>query len=185
MSSNFCMTFLTFSKKHVFYEDFQNVCNVLTWCILERIFNFGSTTICAHLTILNLWKPKKTGGAKKFPTTFDRFLKIGFRGQNRGAGGQKSVFRGNFFEDFYNMQWAQKPIVRRYVVSSSTTKPPNSSALGHRIVENWPRSFCKKIAKNCLNISSWETQNRAHFVRRYLKHAVSSEAVTVAFASMQ
>ncbi len=29
------------------------------------------------------------------------------------------------------------------------------------------------------------TQYRAHFVRRYLKHAMSSEAVTVAFASLQ
>ncbi len=30
-----------------------------------------------------------------------------------------------------------------------------------------------------------ETQNWAHFVRRYLKHAVSSEAVTVAVVSIQ
>ncbi len=35
-----------------------------------------------------------------------------------------SIFRGKFFEDLYNMQRAQKPIVRRYVVPSSTTKPP-------------------------------------------------------------
>ncbi len=39
-----------------------------------------------------------------------------------------------------------------------------------------------KISITC---SEPNAQNRAHFVRRYLKHAVSSEAVTVVFASMQ
>ncbi len=60
------------------------------------------------------------------------------------------------------MQWAQKPIVRRYVVSNSTTKPPNISSLGHRIVENWPRTFCKKKGSNFslwmlkIEVTLWE-----------------------------
>ncbi len=56
-------------------------------------------------------------------------------------------FQRQVFEDFYNMQYAQELIVRRCVVSSSTTKPPNISSLGHRIVENWLGTFCQKIVQ--------------------------------------
>ncbi len=38
-----------------------------------------------------------------------------------------TILRDKFFKDFYNMQWAQKPILRRYFVSNSTTEPQISA----------------------------------------------------------
>ncbi len=94
-----------------------------------------------------------------------------------------SIFRGKFFEDFYNMHWAQKLIVRRYVVSRSTTKSQISYQLSRSPYRG--ELTTNFLQKNGPNFSLWMLKIWAHFVRRYLKHAVSSEAVTVAVASMQ
>ncbi len=88
---------------------------------------------------------------------------------------------GKFFEDFSNMQRAQKLILGYFVVSNSTTLPDNNSSLGRRIVENRLHPFSENKGK----ISLFRGSILGEVVRAYLEHAGTSEAVTCVFASME
>ncbi len=78
-----------------------------------------------------------------------------------------SIFRGKFFEDFYNMQWAQKPIMRHYVVPKYQLSgspyhreltwyfsPKNNANFSLKILDIEVTSLCVKISQTCDELRS-------------------------------